>query len=472
MPRVIERDLGVHKTRQIQKESVGKESVLLSSVALNSITILGVLFSLVYIPFSANIIAFACLIMSFLGPEKWVKSVALLIFVRFFNPALSGPLLFEIGVFHWLLLFVSAVSYSPRAIFQDYGKFIPLFLFSTMAAFLSCFTSSAFSISILKLVSFCLGSVAALSAFYLMSRAQIRSTLVWLFTLWVCVVMGSLFVFLKPSAAYYVNGTGFQGLLAHPQAFASLLSPLAAFLAGKIIFGRNGIFSVYTLVLAIVVFLQISSKGRGAFLSFVLSVVLVYLFLQMPVIQKKVKDLTSFNLKVFGIAVLVISSLVLYQPAQNIVKDFVYKRESNDIEEAFSSRSGGYTDQFQNFLDSPIVGHGFGVYPGPNPSKSVTYLMGIPISAPVEKGFVVTAVLEETGVFGGVLFVFIVVSLAKSVLRSNRPEWFCVFLACMLNNISEAVFFSTAGMGMFYWLLFGLGGVVYKLQDNEGQYFR
>ena len=58
-------------------------------------------------------------------------------------------------------------------------------------------------------------------------------------------------------------------------------------------------------------------------------------------------------------------------------------------------------------MNNPIIGIGFGI---PSSSENyifATYVAGIPVSLPAEKGMILTATLEEIGIIGFV-FVFII----------------------------------------------------------------
>lgn len=82
--------------------------------------------------------------------------------------------------------------------------------------------------------------------------------------------------------------------------------------------------------------------------------------------------------------------------------------------------------------------------------------MGIPISAPVEKGFIPTSILEETGIFGALAFYAFIISLAAEAMRRKDPGWAGLFFGCLYINVGEAVIFSVGGIGLFYWLLIGI----------------
>ena len=120
------------------------------------------------------------------------------------------------------------------------------------------------------------------------------------------------------------------------------------------------------------------------------------------------------------------------------------------------SRGAGLADQWQNFRAHPFIGTGFGVNPGGGFVGSPVTVLGIPISAPVEKGFLPTAVLEEVGIPGALAFLVLVGALVRQAYRTGDLVWLAVLLTCLFVNLGEAVFFSMGGLGLLFWLWMGL----------------
>jgi hypothetical protein len=108
-----------------------------------------------------------------------------------------------------------------------------------------------------------------------------------------------------------------------------------------------------------------------------------------------------------------------------------------------------------NFWEKPITGIGFGA-----PSDPIRFARqlergpyGIPLSASVEKGFMPTAVLEETGLIGAVLTIALLIFLFMPAVQHPDPTLFWVMATCLLLNLGEMVFFSVGGMGFFFWFV-------------------
>ena len=125
-------------------------------------------------------------------------------------------------------------------------------------------------------------------------------------------------------------------------------------------------------------------------------------------------------------------------------------------ESFYKSRGHAVEQDFNAWRQRPLGGIGFQVSASPNFASGIVYdpISGsIPISASVEKGFIYTAILVEGGLIGSCLMYGI---MAVVVWPLFRPEKFPerVFIAgVFLSNVSEATFFSTTGMGAWFWQL-------------------
>jgi len=121
-------------------------------------------------------------------------------------------------------------------------------------------------------------------------------------------------------------------------------------------------------------------------------------------------------------------------------------------ERLLSSRRSLIERSWLLFLESPVIGHGFEV------DKSEAFQRGAGLfSAPVEKGFLPTAVLEEVGLLGTIPFIIFVVSLGVFLYKTlNIPglAMWCTFLAI---NLGEVMIFSPGGHGGLGWILVGAG---------------
>jgi hypothetical protein len=315
------------------------------------------------------------------------------------------------------------------------------------------------SISIMKIITFVIAATTVLVAYRRVTLQRLEQLEVWLATLVLVVAVFSLLTLVRPSIAIYRTGTGLQGVLGHPQALAVLLAPLAAWLLSALTLIKGRLKPLLVLLIGALCVAMLMTEARTAAVAVAIGLALAALRAlrtsRTQPFRASIGRLVAFAVVgVIGIGVASMTTDKLSAAAT----DFMMKRSgAKDVSQAFyKSRGGGIVSQWHNFLDAPLTGHGFGVYADGHFPAGVAMFQGIPISAPVEKGFVPTAVLEENGFFGGLLFLFAIVRLGQLAWRSGDPRRVALFGACVAVNLGEAVILAPGGIGMFVWILIGL----------------
>jgi hypothetical protein len=310
----------------------------------------------------------------------------------------------------------------------------------------------------MKVLTFAVAVTTVFTAYNSISSQQIAELQRWFATLAVVFVALSLATLAVPGMAFLRNGTGFQGILNHPQALAATLSPVAAWLLAGVLFARDTLRWPAIAAVALVygsLFLSESRTGMASSLMGVFAAAVTWLF------ATRGSVLLASRARVYAmvaaVGLLLVAALATGHFQGTLLK-FAFKRaESREVSGAFfESRGSGIASQWQNFVDQPWLGHGFGVFAEGPPATSVVEVFGIPISAPVEKGFVFTAVLEETGILGGFCFFLMIFVCARAAWRSNDVRWIAMFVACIAVNIGESILLAPGGIGLYDWLLIAL----------------
>jgi len=398
------------------------------------------------------------------GKEQAIKALSLMVISKYLNPAIYAfsP---ETGILAWLVFFVASFRLITSSV-KYFSKIIPLIIFSFVVVVLSVFVSVQPDISAMKIIVFTIGSMAIILGYSSLKEEQFGRLYIWFFSLFVVIIILSLPTFLFPHIAYNRNAAGFQGILNHPQSFGPLLAPITGwFLAGLIFQKKNKI--VFNLSISIcLVILMILSQARTSLAAVFLS--LFTIFILVSVRKKYFSSAFSGRALVMGVflALSIGIAFISSSLVQEKLTGFIFKRESTNMGEALSSRSSGIANQWYYFTKKPVVGNGFGVYPWGVIPMGVTYYKGIPISAPVEKGFLPTAILEEIGLLGATLFFVFIYFIYKQVLLNDDVKLLALFFSCLFINVGEMVVFSLGGIGLFYWLLIGLT-FSYKKQEKK-----
>lgn len=394
-----------------------------------------------------------------IGTRSALRALFLVAAVRVLNPAVA-QVLPEAGALAWIVVLVASLRILSACRESDFSALWPLLIYAAVVALLAVAASANASISLMKLLTFTLSSAAALVGFRQLEKEQHERIMRWISSLWFSVAALSLPAYMFPSVGYTVNNEGFQGILNHPQAFGVVLAPAAVYftvLASEARHKGAWILSVSAAAIWAMIF---TSHARTAVIAAFFSLVAAVLVAgadEDPARKALRRRLLRLLFFVISLAVIGIVSL---GPVRNAFTGFVYKGEEKvhgDVGEAFyDSRGKGVQALWENFLEKPITGHGFQVYPSGDFPGGIKRVWGIPVSASVEKGFVFVAALEETGVVGAAFLLLLLASLYRTVAASNDVRWVAVFLSCLFVNFGEGVFFAAGGLGLYFWLLIGL----------------
>ncbi len=390
------------------------------------------------------------------GARQAIKALSLSYMILLLNPVFRLPS--SIGILRWLVLLIIGYRVVPLVSSKMLRTIVPLLLFYAVVVMLSWISSAFFLISFLKATIFFFCAAVVLIAFGTMDENGLADLKHWFFCLSGVVIVLSLPTLLIPSIGYARNGSGFQGLLNHPQAFAVFLAPVVVYLAAHLLMGnrRKGILE-WALGGGALVLLFLT-KARIAMVTLFLGIIASFAVL---VLRSK-KD-APFRppyrpLLNIGIASVFLVSIISLSPELSVsVERFWLKGNEKTVETAFyASRGKGIVYLLDRFLQKPYTGNGFGVDPTlANQGKIGTFL-DLPISASVEKGFLPAAMLEEVGIVGVLVFLPFFWVLVKGALDTGDIRLAAMFFACFLVNFGEAIFFSPGQTGGYLWLLIGL----------------
>jgi hypothetical protein len=390
------------------------------------------------------------------GTEEAIESLFVLAFL-----IITAKMSISLG--RWIILFAAS-----GRVFWDYlseGEasppvLYPLLAFVGVVGGTSIITSIFPLVSFLKLASFAVGTTTVIIGLYQTSHSM-QHWLSWLYTMGGFILVASI-PFYFHSLGFGRNGVGFQGITNHPQTFGPILAPLTALFTGLYLFypdlenrwvgplallGWGGMYlslsrtSMFAAVLALGLAVGVGLMFRGATWGGEIG--------------------RAFGRPEIILATLLILSLsaVQWTSIQQEVTEVVFKDQgTTSVTETLQESRGGLMDRSMgNFWRAPITGIGFGA-----PSNPVRFArsvergpLGLPIRATVEKGFMPTAVLEETGIIGALLVLVLLAFLVVPVARYGSLVAFWVLSTALLLNLGEMIFFTMGGNGLYLWLVMG-----------------
>jgi hypothetical protein len=321
----------------------------------------------------------------------------------------------------------------------------------------SFFVSSIVDVSVLKALSWTIAMSASVAGWNLLTQDE-RDALARQFYQGLILLMLVSLPLLALPQGYLTNGTGFQGVLSHPQAFGPTAALLGVWSAGRMFAERRPSW-IAIAVVALCVVLAVLSESRAAGLSMVLGLTIAVVIAPALAGRTILSTLPGLrSSRVWIVVSLVMVGLLLSLPMiTERIDNFIAKRgDAASLRDAYEVSRGELIDRmWDNIENTPFEGIGFGIasLPELNDIKREP-IFDLPVSAVVEKGVMPLAVLEEVGIPGFLLIaVWFGMLLRRSALGGVEP--LAVSITTLLLNMSESTFFSPGGSGLLSLLLVG-----------------
>lgn len=393
------------------------------------------------------------------GPRYALQALVVMMCIKYLNEHLYRfpPLTSTLA---WLLLFLAALRVYPAFTARAVPVLVPLGLFILIAGMLAPMASNNLTISIMKLVSLTAGAGGVVIAAMSLRAADARYLRSWLPSFAFAFVLVSLLTIPFRGISYALMPGQFQGVFTHPQNFGTFLAPLVTLLAARLLFGQDPIRPLPLALLGLAGIMLVATATRTAMLAVALGIACALALGGLHQRDRR-REAGQGAVLIIGGAALVAIVLAASGQAREFASGVLFKYDQGqpqsiqNIDDAFyASRGKAVEAQWRNFLAQPVTGNGFGVYAG-RATNAETFL-GLPITAPVEKGFLPTAVLEEVGIVGGMAFLLLIFAMVRTVFRTGDQPWTAVLFTCIFVNLGEAVFFSVGGIGLVFWVWMAL----------------
>jgi len=251
----------------------------------------------------------------------------------------------------------------------------------------------------------------------------------------------------------------FKGMSVHSQSLGPLVSGLMVLVLGDMVFGLRKMDRLYLALLACCPILIYKTSSRTALGTAVGGVaVLMFLLMQARGLGSRWKSRVLSSLTMIGVAVGLVL-VVLPSSRAGLARYLTKSTESGakevNFENISSSRMGLVLNQLANFRKSPMIGNGFQVSEMMQKQKVRDWRQLL--SAPVEKGVWVTAVLEEGGVAGAVVLGIALLSIFMALSKIRAYIGMSTLFTLLLSNMGEFSMFSMSAIGGFMWGLVFVG---------------
>jgi len=337
--------------------------------------------------------------------------------------------------------------------------------FIGVAAVLSIITNYFVLIALLKLANFAIGSLALLYGVKIMAVRRTDLT-PWFVAIVLAVVLLGI-ASIPLGIGYNFRGDRalgqnlFNGPFYHSNCLGPMAALMAVLMACVVVFGPYRNRWICALLGACLLYFMALTQSRTSFGAFgvgILTIIVASFLLQQ-------RRLFRLNMRVSRSALIgsmvVASGLAFaYDVASGrtltrAVITFAQKGKQSEelvIEDVIASRLGMVDYMWANFLESPLIGIGFEVSKHPYFQENATLF-----SAPIEKGFMPMAVLEETGLIGTFFFLLFLLTLIASLRRDLNVPGLTLLFTFLAVNCGESMFFSLGGHGAYGWLMMAAG---------------
>lgn len=345
--------------------------------------------------------------------------------------------------------------------------YLALTAFVVVAAFCSLLSGYFVHIALLKLVSFWIGSTGFFACIHAIRRQRIDTT-EW-FVAQAAAVCGLCIIALATGvASNFKLGMEARGLynlgLYHSQTMGPIGAMMIVYLSCVFLFAGHRNRWICLPLIAFLLYcvgLTGSRTGMGTlFLGLTTAIGTAFIWNRKG-LQRLRLNVPRAKILAWGLAGIV--ALACYDAASGgqLTRkwiSFAAKQgkdvESLTFEEAVSTRAGVVEQSMENFRRSPVFGIGFQV------STTEYFIQNASLFyAPIEKGFLPSALLEEVGVVGTSFFVIFVITMAVQLVRERNIPGVAMFATLLASNLGEASLFALAGHGAYGWILL-VGGIV------------
>ena len=364
------------------------------------------------------------------------------------------------GVFRWIVL-MSGFSRLLFDMTRSGNPSNPVMLgFALCTALflpINAIASALPMLSVLKVVAFGIGGITIFGCFE--RTAHLRSHWqIWFMALAVVLIVGSILV-LPTGIGYTRTVRGYQGVLRHPQMLGPVAAVFGAWFSGLLATGRGDAKYLLPLAMGSWALVLLSAARTGALAGvggFLVALLVGGVFRG----QKLISPAYLISPAAVVASIFTLAALIGFSSqTASFLQSFVVKdQDSQTAAELFEDARGDRTSlSMENFASSPFVGVGFGTPSNLQPysEKRAEQVAGITVSASAEKGFMPTAVLEETGLLGALLISALLLALLLPIHRLAPFEAIWMAWAILFVNAGAAILFSFGGLGFFVWMMLG-----------------
>lgn len=321
--------------------------------------------------------------------------------------------------------------------------------FGGLVALHSLLFSATPDVSVIKIVLWTITVVTLLSACIGMSNGDYDTLTVTLFGGLIVVFVVSI-PLVRTSLGFLRNGSGFQGILVHPQTFGPAMAVLGAWLAAGV-FGAQEMLWRRALLLGGVMFAILLSEARTAGLALLLGVSIAVLasLVAKGALRRAARERDKARRR--SLMFLTVFSLVAAAPllSDRVDRYFSKGTSATSILDAYDTSRGRLIRiMSENIRAHPFRGIGFGVASDTRMAFVLRESSAFSSTTrSVEKGVLPLAVIEELGAPFALAALFWFGVMVTGAIRAGFVQA-AVSITALLTNMAESSLFSVGGLGL------------------------
>ena len=261
----------------------------------------------------------------------------------------------------------------------------------------------------------------------------------------------------------------FMGMTCHSQALGPMTAILGTFLLADLVFSIKRWDKLYVALLLCCPLLIIRSSSRTGMGTLIAGCGMVaFLALRARGLgahwKGKLMSVMVILAVIGGVSGVAVPA-VRERLAQYVLK---YGKDTKGMtsEDIFASRQKKFDEMFAHIKQKPLQGHGFQVSEEFLYEKRHGFLEYL--SAPVEKGTWIFAIVEEGGAIGMILFCGWLVFLIPALIKRHAYIGVCTFWAFLTANLGEFSIFAMSYIGGLFWS-FVIAGLCLDVQRMKSQ---
>lgn len=265
----------------------------------------------------------------------------------------------------------------------------------------------------------------------------------------------------------------FKGITVQSQVLGPVISLFGIVLLSDMLFGIQKFNRLYCILLLIVPYLIYLTSSRTAMGSFLLGACVMFFYF-----MRQRNANRSWKRKIISCSFLVVAAMVvviaLLPSMQLGIARYLLKYDDSasmsDVNwhDATRTRQGLMDKSLENFKKSPLIGNGFQV--DQSLADRISSTEGFILSASIEKGVWVTAILEEGGAIGFALYLFTVLYIIAMLGRAKCYCGLSIYAIIHLINLGEFTIFAISGMGGLEWMMVFVALVVDEARNRSRAY--